>query len=343
MKKKTVRAAVAAIVLFGLLAVCGYPICREWKVLEGFSWQTGLRYEHGALSAEQIDTFQKQGQSVELTAWKREENQTISGVRAHWPGQSQTAAVLTIYGPMELVIPGPVKYGGYTFQKDEEGCVISAGLARELFGTDRAVGNVVRKGSRELVVRGVLDLEEPVLACFQTDREESMPWVEIRARDQTPAAWPEQIAAGLGLFGEAYRFQGRFWRSVARLLISLPFWAVIFALGHRFLGGCRQRGTPGRLLFGRILMLLGTALGIYCSISLPPDFLPSRWSDFGFWGRKLQELAEWMRIRRNFPKIYWEGEVLRCVGSIGGRVLMVLAGLALGERLFKNVCRCENP
>ncbi len=109
--------------------------------------------------------------------------------------------------------------------------MISAGLARELFGTDRAVGNVIRKSSRELVVRGVLDQEEPVLACFQTDREEPMPWVEIRARDQTPAAGPEQIAAGLGLFGEAYRFQGSFWCSVARLLISLPFWAVFFRSG----------------------------------------------------------------------------------------------------------------
>lgn len=325
------RVGILAVVLLGILGAACYGICLEWKGLAGRCRQAGLRYGEGALSGEQIDAFSEKDPSVELAAWKREENKDISLGEG---GVSQSGTLLTVYGPMELVVSGEMKYGGYTFQKDRAGCVISAGLARGLFGTDRVVGNAVFQGGTELTVRGVVDWEEPVLVRFQTDRGERMPLVEIRTKDQPPAPRLKQIASSLGLFGEAYIFQGSFYCSVARLLVSLPFWVLYFLWGGRLLWKTRHF-NPWLAFLVRGIFLLGIGLGIRLSLSFTPDYIPSKWSDFGFYGGKAQELAGWIRQRRDFPEVYWEGEVLRRVGRIGTWVLVSLGGIWGGKGLWK--------
>lgn len=180
-------------------------------------------------------------------------------------------------------------------------------------------------GERKLVVRGVLEQKEPLLALFQKDPAELLPFVEIRTRGRSPAATLSRIVAGLGLFGEAYAFTGSFYVSLARLLISLPLWCLYFWLAGRFLKWCRRKrwlGLPGKGLF-----LLGLGAGLFLSLSFTSDFIPARWSDFSFWGRKLSELAGWAKARREFPEIYWEGEVIGCVRRIGAGALAGAAGI----------------
>lgn len=327
-----------------LLAVClgFFYMIYQWKELNCFSHQSGLRYETGMLSGAQIEEYNKKQREsaekqessenvksvgqMEITAWKMEWGQEI-----YQPQMQQRVEgnVIKVYGNMARVFPFSMKYGGFTFQEDGNGCVISSGLAWKLFGAEDVVGNVIQYEEKEYQVRGVLDSEESIFALYQTKKEEMMPYVEVWSSEVPPATRMEEIKSSLGLFQEGYMFHGSFYCSIARILVALPFWIIFFFLFRCFFKWCRSaEGKYAKWygLVGKILMVLGIAIGIRYSISFTRDFVPAQWSDFSFWSGKWKEIVDGIKGRKEFPGIYWEQEVLGIVGRIVGGVVWILTG-----------------
>lgn len=320
----------------------------QWKELNWFNNQAGLRYEAGRLSGEQIEQYNKKQienakktestQQIEITAWKMEKEQEVSWKET---GRQTKGTVITVYGNMARVLPFYMKYGGFTFPADTVGCVVSRGLAWNLFGAEEVVGNVVQYEGRKLQIRGVLDREESILAIYQTEKQETMPYVEVWTQKEPPAARLEQIESGLGISGASYEFVGSFYCSIARLLLSLPFWMIFFYLCRCFFQWCNisERASVGRYwkwcrIAGKVVMFLGIVMGIRLSISFTGDFIPVQWSDFSFWSGKWQEIVEGIRGRGQFPGIYWEQEVIGRMGKIAGGVLVLLVGIWKGKKLL---------
>lgn len=355
MKERTVKLWLALGLLLVILAGSSLTIVREWRALTGYWDHAGLRYETGGLSGEQLEAYQKGRQAdgaaaedpveanrqaeaedradIEIAAWKRENHQTVTVEEL---GQSADGTVVRVSGNIELVFPDQKEAGGFPLPTDRAGCVISRGLALNLFGTTNVVGNRLCLGETTLIVRGVLKMEEPLLALPQTDGTERMPYVEIRTRGRASAPGLSQLAGGLGLFGEAYAFCGSFYVSLGRLFLSLPFWCAYFLLGPRLLKWRRKKRGSGYV--GEGLFLAGIGVGLALSVSFTPDFIPARWSDFEFWGRKIFEIAEWIRARRDFPVISWEMEVLGRLWRIGAGALVSVASLLF----FHAICHMEN-
>lgn len=312
----------------------------QWKELNQFSNQAGLRYEENGLTAQQIDNYNKKQRQkaekngeeavrwAEITAWERKTEQSVSQKET---GQQTTGSVLTVYGNMARVLPFSMKYGGFTYNEDAEGCIISSGLAWKLFGAEDVVGVTLQYKEKSFTVRGVADTKEPLLALYQQEKQKVMPYVEIWTEGEPPAAQLSQISSGLGLFGEGYSFAGSFYVSLARIVLSLPFWMVFVWLCRCFSQWCKRLEERQKKLWhlaGKIFLLTGIVIGLRFSISFTGDLVPVQWSDFGFWGEKWKEIVEGIQGRSRFPGIYWEQEVMGRVGRIAGGVLVNLVLLA---------------
>lgn len=341
MKKRIAYGIFICMICFSI-----FYLVYQWKELNRFANQAGLRYETGGLSQTQIEEYNKKRlenakteegtQQIEITAWKREKEQNVI-----WKdtGQQTKGTVITVYGNMARILPFSMKYGGYTFPADAAGCVVSSGLAWKLFGAEDVVGNVVQYGERKFQIHGVLDMEESVLAIYQTNRQEAMPYVEVWNPEEPPAPRLEQIESSIGMFGASYEFTGSFYCSIARILLSIPFWLIFYYLCRCFFRWCNISEEAGRgrygkwcRIAGKVVMFLGIVIGIFFSISFTSDFIPVQWSDFSFWSEKWQGIAEGIQRRGEAPGIYWEQEVIGSVRRIAGGGLVLLTGIWGGEK-----------
>lgn len=305
----------------------------QWEELKQFSNQAGLRYEEGVLSPEQIKVYYKENleSTSELTIWDMEKEQNITWKET---GKQTKGTIIKVYGNMAEVLPFPMKHGSFSFFGDTSGCVISSGLAFQLFGAEDVVGNVVFYDGKEWRIRGVLKLKESVLGVYHQKNQEAMSYVQIWNPEQPPAPQLEQIKSGLGLGKESYAFAGSFYCSIARIMISLPFWLGYFYLYKIF----KSRSSNRIRRIGKIFFLVGIVMGIGCSISFTSDFVPAQWSDFGFWKEKGKEIITGIRNRNQFPEVYWEQQILKDVkGIAAGTVAMLVGVFGIHYKNKKNV------
>lgn len=320
-------------VLLCCICISLFYTAYQWKELNQFSNQAGLRYQEGVLSPEQIKVYYKNNpeNQLELTIWDMEKEQDIIWKET---GKGAKGAVIKVYGNMAEVLPFPMKHGGFSFYGDTSGCVISSGLAFQLFGAEDVMGNVVSYDGKEWRIRGVLNLKESVLGLYQQKKHKVMSYVQVWNPQQPPASQLEQIKGSLGIGKESYTFAGSFYCSIARILISLPFWLIYFYLYRIF----KSRSRKEIQIVGKILFLIGAAVGIGCSISFTSDFVPSQWSDFKFWQEKGREIINGIQNRSQFPEVYWEQLVIKRVIKIAVGTVVTLAGVfGIRHEIKKNV------
>lgn len=318
--------------LFCWLSLAVFFTLWQWKELSRFQNQAGLRFEHNGITVEQAEDYgeKEENQQMELTAWNKESQQNIQWKEM---GIGTSGTVIKVYGNMARVLPFSMLHGGFTFGEDTSGCVVSSGLAWELFQTDRVVGNVVTYQEQDWIIRGVLDNETSILAVWQQNETEYMPYVELYAREgDPPAVSREKIKSGLGLWQESYFFAGSFYCSLVRLCLSLPFWCILGFAYKRFWQWNTKAGKVPKWA-GRMGLALGIALGIRCSISFTADFIPSQWSDFGFWSQKWQEVLADISHRNQMQEIYWERQVLELAGRTVTGMLGILAGMFVMKKI----------
>ncbi len=91
---------------------------------------------------------------VRMAGWRTGPDETVTSVST---GRRQRAGVTCVYGSMELTDRGDLLWGRMGIQGEEDFCVISEELARNLFGSVDVVGECVKAGDRTLAVAGVMD------------------------------------------------------------------------------------------------------------------------------------------------------------------------------------------
>ncbi len=129
-----------------------------------------------ALGREQGETAgterEDQGGSVypELTAWSLAEEVKVQNLEL---GRDKKADCLSVYGLMELASCRELEQGTYGYRTDREGCVISKGLAMDLFGAVEVTGKRVVCRDRPYIVRGVTDDPDCVI-LIPAKKEEGM-------------------------------------------------------------------------------------------------------------------------------------------------------------------------
>ena len=89
---------------------------------------------------------------VRMAGWRAGEEETVTSLST---GRWRRAKVTWVYGTMELADKEQLLWGRFGIAQEENCCVISEGLARNLFGSVDVVGEQVKMGDRVLMVSGI--------------------------------------------------------------------------------------------------------------------------------------------------------------------------------------------
>lgn len=231
-------------------------------------------------NADTYPTFWLQKEGVEVTT--RDDTKAIT-------------QILVGHGQGELIWPATFILGGWPGVYDEDGCAVSAQLAWNLWGSTDVVGKEVQLDKRKLTVRGIFEGEDPILYATG-GLDVGYTCVELSPiidEDKHEAAENFIIKAGLP-FADYMVYGG----SMQVLMQAACWLEVIYSalclMWHLF-RACPPKRR--RLMLLCLLFVLAFLLPVALS-ELPAWIIPTRLSDFDFWGRLWQTVSD--RIREWF-------------------------------------------
>lgn len=218
---------------------------------------------------------------VKLCFWGEEPKEEVA---CRETGNSRIVALTVLEGNAELVAS---KAASLTWQ--ENGCLVDTETAQELFGTDRADGQILWCGEDAYTVQGTFESAKKMM---------------IRSVKETDAAMLNAVALELGESKNAqsdgeqflmrYGLEGEIITLhllvcvTEDLLLLLPailafsFLAMLFNRRNGSGSGSGLKGNGLRFL-GAAAVLAVLAWLVKSRFRIPADMVPSRWSDFSFW------------------------------------------------------------
>jgi len=176
---------------------------------------------------------------------------------------------------------------------DGAGCAVSSGLAWELWGGFDVIGKKIEVDGAERTVRGVFEEDDTIalLAISDEDKSQSYSAVELSGGPSSPTradAKSFAVASGLGapdniLIGTP--------ASLVEILSALPL-LILAVYGFALLTGALKK-YPSALQGALFLALIVFAILLpYLLDALPDRIIPTRWSDFSFWGSLAGQLGD---------------------------------------------------
>lgn len=199
-------------------------------------------------------------------------------------GEASVVNQIRIMGNAELLM-----YGSNALSFRKNGCYLDTATVRVLFGTDKVAGQTVRSGDQSWQVLGVFDSLQKEMLCVA---EEKMLLDRIlllssdygRGRDEL-----EQLLLRNGLGGDVVDFTV-VTALVQDLLLIVPL--LLLARAAKWL--IKDLPGPGLRLAATVVFGLAGLWYLTGNLHIPPDLIPTRWSDFSFWS------TTWMQQRQNF-------------------------------------------
>ncbi len=267
------------------------------------------------------------------TFWTEQEDIAVQGLH------STAARCLWFSGDAALVWPAEFVHGGAPGMLDESGCAISDTLAWQLWGNVDVLDYELTASGQTRIVRGVFR-EDGLLVMagtgeaafkdgWQAVELAGMPDGEVRA-----VALGFAQASGLGTPDTLV--DGPALSAVADLLSLLPLVlmsiALLFGLLRRITKALPGKTTSWVLAFA-ILLAFAWALPALLEM-LPPSFIPTRFSDFAFWGRLAastwEHVKEWLLLRPSHIDV--QAKLL----------LYAQVGIFVAQSIISAVLMCRN-
>jgi len=199
-------------------------------------------------------------------------------------------------GDAALVWPARYLSGTAPGVTDGFGCAVSSELAFALWGSGDVLGAAVEVDGKSRVVLGVFEGRDMValLSVSDEDTGQAFTAVELSGGIQAPSrseVTSFALTAGLGapdsvLLGTP--------AILADFLAVLPL-LMLFVYGLVLLAGWMRRHPTARRGV-LLLVFLGFAILLPGLLDMLPDrLIPTRWSDFSFWGGHLSQMGNDLR------------------------------------------------
>ena len=234
-----------------------------------------LRYDT-PLTAQQVEwsrAYTAEYGAPFLTFWT--ESQTFVSVE----DMGTSAAQILYNGNPDISYPATYRHGNAPGM-DRMSCSISIPLAWELWGSDRVVGMTLKIDGKEYTVSGVFEGEDNRLFRW-ADSGFTAAEIPNTPKGEDSYRYALDLAAQSGLGHPSGILWGSGMAEIGRMLCWLPLALVGCMLACPHLA--RLRKLSG--LFWAIL-ILGIVLALPWILNVIPGWLvPTRWSDFGFYGR----------------------------------------------------------
>jgi len=257
-----------------------------------------------------------------FTMWTQSDNQRLEGLGT---GRVQNVSWLAIKGDTRLLLPVMQTL----FEDDTDGCLIDQATAKQLFRNNNAVGNTVKMGGKEYIVRGVIDGPARTMIT-QLARESGhiLSNITVSGTDNT-----ETFLMRHGL-SAAITVKTNQYVSLARILYMLPALAVIL-VSMMLLGLLRRHWKAYQvrhLLLSVGMLSVGTASLLLLFTFIPETLIPSQWSDFEFWetaGRDfIQIVVDFISSAKYRPDLGWLYGVFKSAsGVLSAHFVMCLYNL----------------
>ena len=199
-------------------------------------------------------------------------------------GEASVVNQIRIIGNAELLM-----YGSNALSFRKNGCYLDTATVRVLFGTDKVAGQTVRSGDQSWQVLGVFDSLQKEMLCVAEektllDRILLLSSDYGRGRDEL-----EQLLLRNGLGGDVVDFTV-VTALVQDLLLIAPL--LLLACAAKWL--IKALPGPGLRLAATVVFGLAGLWYLTGNLHIPPDLIPTRWSDFSFWS------TTWMQQKQNF-------------------------------------------
>lgn len=286
------------------------------KEMEDGRGQIGVRFMTEAATAEQLDDLtgeakdnpagEAKGNQAEkdeeewpkLTLWKKTENEYVSYEEL---GREIPVALIDVWGSVENIYPQCLSAGAPLIREDAGGCMLSGQAAYQLFGGTDVIGKKIRCGEKEYIVRGLLKLEEAVLV--RENEEGSFNNIEAQGQPGRGTEKLRQMLADMGAaLDDGAVIETDVFCGMLRLLRLIP--ALILLI---FLCRIGEEKCGDRKILRCLLVVAGILMAAFLigeSWCFPDDFIPSRWSDFEFFGNLIKTQQENYRRYQDIGGIY---------------------------------------
>lgn len=276
-----------------------------------------------------------------ITGWQEQENTIIKSEYR----ETQDGQLLQIAGSMRPLFSGSLVQGNYPWEEDLEGCLVSTALAKRLFGAETVQGNALWIENQRYIVRGVVKNSREFVAVnaeedlglsnlILEDTENSQPASQVRELCyQMTGTYPDGV------------FEGRLYGGIVRLLLAVPLWGVGMVCFHRLY---KKLKTISRFELRLLAKAVGIALfcflcweGLGASLRFSGDYLPSMWSDMGFFPQLIKEKMQDFRDLKEFFLCPADRAALESVWKTGAAILGCLAAGVYGKKGCCSHLRCS--
>ena len=331
MKKTTPRQAA---VVFLFLALW----CFVFLFAEAFVNKTGsigLRFEGDGTSMEELETAldaQDISKRPQATGWRYGEKVTVS---VPGTGRSSQMDAILLYGEPQAAISDGLAAGVWKAPYDTDGCMLTTGAAYALFGSTDVVGLTLICQGREWLIRGLVSRKNSwiLLPAKEEDRFRCM---ELNfGEKENPLALADNFWMTGGLTGTYQVLDWPLLKAAVRVCCFLPAWALFLSLLIYKNRPADKRKRGWSLLAGAVILFLL----IVVTFRFPTDWIPTRWSDLGFWSERLAGLKK--TIGTLWSTGTYEGDlylgsrlILTAASSIGACIWILAAALGF-KKSFK--------
>lgn len=233
-------------------------------------------------AAEAIFSQEEADDPVGFCFWGEREGQTVSCLETRARAQ---VTLVSLSGNPELMGAGCLAW--------QKGCLIDEGTAQTLFGTTRCGGQSLLRDGAAYRVLGTVHALRPTMMTM-AESGDSMNRCVLALPAENGKTLGEQFLLRWGLAGTVMDFYPML-ALTGNLLLLFP--AILLLRVCCRLGKDWRKLSLGGIvdqlpLLGRAVLALGLAVGTFWLLAkrlvIPPDMIPSRWSDFSFWGKWLE-------------------------------------------------------
>lgn len=291
-----------------MLAFCWTGAIFHGQRTQAMAGTVSLRYEEPAFDAKQVLTpfkrlLEKGGETnlPEATLWLENSGELLRGEN-DW--QSASVSLYQINGRGEDLWNIPFLQGSFPARGDVEGCAIDRLTADDIWGSSDVVGQKVRWGEKEYIVRGVFNSGNRA-AVVQTDEGDAVKFqaIELHLTGEPGEADGLEAAQSflqkMGDLPSPKTIVDAPWAFlVAKLMGRLPAW-IFGAAGLLLLTELALRSRRGPVLCAATALWGMASMAVLVwggelFIALPDRFIPTRWSDFAFWAEQWQTFVRFL-------------------------------------------------
>jgi|GEM_PF-2271709 len=260
---------------------------------------------NGLQAIEMLEREKEQEISVNYTLWGELQNQTVSYSELY---RSTSVSAMVINGESRLLL----KSAWNLLEQDKYGCLIDAQTAYKLFGDTNVVGQTIEYEKKEYVIRGIVQKLENVLIIQSTsETKEVMNYISIEIGNN------QRTEEVINNFQRRHSISGNImdfnvyntWATILVAILPIILFLSILVKFIKIIYNTSKKVPIHAVCYSFIaLIFFVTMFGVLrIKIQYPQAFIPSKWSDFGFWSNlyteQINKVLAVLKGKKSLPEL----------------------------------------